>query len=56
MENQQSVTLEKLVGKYNNWSYLYTNNSAATNWDLESVKLCLNQVTAKIVINESYKY
>ena len=26
------------------------NNSAATNWDLESGKLCLNEMTAKGII------
>ena len=30
-------------------------NSAATNWDLESIKLFLNEMTAKVIINESYK-
>ena len=30
------------------------NNSAATNRDLESVKLCLNEMTAKIVINTKF--
>ena len=28
---------------------------AATNWDLESTKLCLNEITANGIINESYK-
>ena len=31
------------------------NNSVATNWDLESVKSCLNEMTAKSIISEGYK-
>ena len=31
------------------------NNSTATSWDLESVRSCLNEMTAKGIINESYK-
>ena len=58
MENQilEAVTLEILVRKkIIDRIIAQINNSAATNWDLESVKSYLNEMTAKSIISESYK-
>ena len=63
MENQilEAIShIRKLVRKNNiidriiDRMVTQINNSAATNWDLESVKLCLNEMTAKIVINTKF--
>ena len=45
--SKKKITIDRIVAQIN--------NSAATNWDLESVKSCLNEMTAKGITNESYK-
>ena len=45
--SKKKITIDRIVAQIN--------NSAALSWDLESVKLYLNEMTAKAIINESYK-
>ena len=51
------MTSEILVRKKRTTDHIvaHINNWAATNWDLESVKSCLNEMAAKGIISESYK-
>ena len=44
--SKKKITIDRIVAQIN--------NSATTSWDLESVKLYLNEMTAKVIINESY--
>ena len=47
----RNISKEKVIDRI----VAQINNSVATNWDLESVKSCLNQMTAKSIISEGYK-
>ena len=45
--SKKKITIDRIVAQLD--------NSAAANWDLESIKSCLNEMTAKGIIDERYK-
>ena len=46
--SKKKITIDRIIAQID--------NAVATNWDLEFVKSCLNEMLVKGIINESYNH